>query len=298
MVGKDMIATYSDMDSPLYRTSCTVGDRVLAPFILSCGSCRYCQMQRPTVCIRQEQPGFTQSGSFAEYVSIPRANINVKKIPSNVSFTKAAALGCRFTTAYRAVLQQGRLRKGESIAVFGAGGLGLSCIMIAAVQEASKIIAIDVSEKALNKARQLGATHTVLAKDNEQVRRQLNNICDGNGADLCLDAAGFPSTCENAVYCTRPAGRMVQVGLPIGEVRPQVPMDLVAGREIEILGSHGFAAEDLPALLDMVANSSLDPGKLVEKEVSLVEGARALEDMDNGSPLGITMITKFRESRL
>jgi len=279
-------------------TSCRIGDRVVAPFILSCGSCRYCQMERPTVCSRQKQPGFTQWGSFAEYVAIPRANINVKKIPSKVSFVQAAALGCRFTTAYRAVVQQGRLQKGESIAVFGTGGVGLSCIMIAAAQELSSVIAIDVSERALDKARQLGATDIVLAKNNEQVRRDVRNMCGGDGADVCIDAAGFPSTCENAVYCTRRAGRMVQVGLPIGEIAPNVPMGLVAGKEIEIYGSHGFAAADLPGLLDMVANSSLDPGKLVEKEVTLAEGARALQDMENGSPLGITMITKFRDSKL
>lgn len=278
-----------------------LNDRVVVPFILSCGSCRYCKSQRSTVCLQQEQPGFTFWGSFAEYVHIPRADLNAKRIPARVSFVQAAALGCRFTTAYRAVLQQGRLQSSETIAVFGAGGVGLSCIMIAAAHGADSIIAIDVSERALNKARDLGATHTILAgKDQEDVRRQVKALCeDGQGANVCIDAAGFPATCENAVYCTRRAGRMVQVGLPIGHVTPpQVPMGLVAGWELEIFGSHGFAASDLPGLLDMVATGALDPGVLVEREVTLAQGARAIQDMDNGSPLGITMVTTFRESKL
>eukprot|EP00592_Proboscia_alata_P022944 CAMPEP_0194425282 /NCGR_PEP_ID=MMETSP0176-20130528/24631_1 /TAXON_ID=216777 /ORGANISM="Proboscia alata, Strain PI-D3" /LENGTH=170 /DNA_ID=CAMNT_0039235569 /DNA_START=161 /DNA_END=672 /DNA_ORIENTATION=- len=84
-----------------------IGDRVVVPFILSCGSCRECVRQKPTICEQQQQPGFTMPGSFAEFVYIPRAERNVTVLPPNVSFVEAAALGCRFTTAYRAVNQQG-----------------------------------------------------------------------------------------------------------------------------------------------------------------------------------------------
>ncbi len=275
----------------------SVGDRVTAPFILSCGNCRYCHRNRTTVCSNQQQPGFTYWGSFAEYVAIPRADRNVKRIPDSVSFVQAASLGCRFTTAYRAVKQQGRLQQGESIAIFGAGGVGLSCVMMAASMGANIIVAIDLSNEGLELAIQLGATHVVQASAKDCCQ-QVQRICGGDGADLCVDAAGFAETCENAVLCTRPAGRMVQVGLPIGDHRPQVPMGRVAGKEIEIIGSHGFAADDLPELLDMVATSSLDPAKLVRREVSLREGAIELENMDKGSPIGITMIVRFNESKL
>jgi alcohol dehydrogenase len=278
-----------------------VGDRVAVPFILSCGKCSYCHQGKPTVCTSQQQPGFTQWGSFAEYVALPRADRNIRKIPHAVSFVQAAALGCRFTTAYRAVMQQGQLDKKQdaSVAIFGCGGVGLSCIMIAAASgNATQIIAIDVSARALEKAKELGATHTVQstteAKSNVLVRQKVFDITKDHGADISIDAAGFQSTCENAVYCTKRGGRMIQVGLPIGEVKPSIPMGLVAARELELVGSHGFAAADLPDLLQMVADGSLDPSNLVEKEVTLEEGARALEDMDHGSPLGITVITKFQ----
>lgn len=89
---------------------------------------------------------------------------------------------------------------------------------------------------------------------------------------------------------------MVQVGLPIGEVPPVIPMGVVAGRELELVGSHGFAATDLPDLLQMVVNGTLDPGRLVERQVTLEEGAQAIQDMDQGSPLGITVVTQFQST--
>ena len=266
------------------------GDKVAVPFILSCGCCPSCNDKRPTVCHNQQQPGFTVWGSFAEYVALPHADRNLRKIPTGVSFVQAAALGCRFTTAYRAVLQQGQLQPNETICVMGCGGVGLSCIMIAVARGASNIIAVDVSEKALQKASDLGATCTIKAVSDEHVRTRVKGETNGEGAEVTVDAAGFPSTCENAVWCTRRSGRMVQVGLPIGDRPPVIPMGLVAGREIQIIGSHGFAADDLPDLLDLVANGKLDPGLLVENIVSLEEGAQALQDMDNRSPLGMTVI--------
>jgi len=256
--------------------------------------------RRPTICERQQQPGFTMMGSFAEFLALPRADLNLSLIPEGVSFVEAASLGCRFTTAYRAVVQQGGLgldtnnNNVEILAVFGCGGLGLSCIMIAAAYGAKKIIAVDVSDKTLEKSREVGATNIINAKK-ENVRQRLMEITNGSGADLCIDAAGFKATCEDSIHCTRRGGRMVQVGLPIGGQNPVVPMGMVAGKELEIVGSHGCAAEDMPAILSLVKNGKLDPKKLIKSEVSLKEGAKALMDMDHGSPTGMVMITRFSD---
>jgi len=272
------------------------GDRVAIPFILSCGNCHHCHDSRPTVCAHQEQPGFTQWGSFAEFVSIPRADRNLCKLPSSISHVQAAALGCRYTTAYRAMIQQGKCRKGQTVAVFGCGGLGLSCILMAVSQGATAIIALDVSAPALEKAKELGATHIVQTNRNQSSEEMasLMKQCTPykEGADLTIDAAGFPTTSEAAVYATRPSGRMVQVGLPFGQIN--IPMTLVASKEIELVGSHGFDALDLPHLLELIStNPAMNPARLVEKCVSLEEGCQALMEMDKASPLGMTMITKF-----
>ncbi len=297
-----------------------VGDRVAIPFILSCGHCSECELHKPTVCLDQSQPGFTMPGSFAEFVCIPRADRNVRVIPPKVSFVEAAALGCRFTTAYRAIVQQGLGLNGmgpgiitqrspkntpkKTLCIFGCGGLGMSCIMIAkAFQEEGNIgsvIAVDVSSKVLEKAVELGADKVVNVKilkhDDNEVRRSVLDLTNGLGADLTVDAAGFASTCENAIHCTRRGGRMVQVGLPIGGRSPNVPMGMVVGKELEIVGSHGFAATELPDLLQLVQTRKLDVQKLIEKESTLKEGVEALMAMDHGSPLGMTMITKFDEN--
>lgn len=276
-------------------TEFAIGDRVAVPFILSCGKCRECGRARPTICEAQAQPGFTMFGSFAEYVALPRAAINMCKLPDAVSFVAAAALGCRATTAYRAVVQQGRLTADDAVAIFGCGGLGLSCIMVAAAQGARIIIAVDTSAAARDKALSLGATVAVDATcGSGHVRAQVLESTDGVGADLAVDAAGFVATCEDAVWSARRGGRMVQVGLPLGGAKPEVPMARVAGREIEIIGSHGMAASDMPAILALVEEGKLDPTALVERECSLEEGAKAIEDMDKASPLGMTVVTRFR----
>lgn len=297
-----------------------IGDRVAIPFILSCGSCAECHLKKPTVCLKQQQPGFTMYGSFAEFVEITRADRNLRVLPKGVSFVEAAALGCRFTTAYRAVVQQGlaigngnkckesqRSSNKIKVCIFGCGGLGLSCIMIAkAFQEEGKIesiIAVDVSEKALDKAVTLGADRVVnvrsLGMNDDAVRKKVIEFTDGLGAELTIDAAGFSSTCENAVHTCRRGGRMIQVGLPIGGKLPHIPMGAVAGRELELVGSHGFAATDLPDLLSFVESGKLRVRELVEKEVNLREGVEALMAMDRESPLGITVITRFDDkSRL
>ena len=109
-----------------------------------------------------------------------------------------------------------------------------------------------------------------------------------------FSAAGFQATCEDAVWVVRRGGRVVQVGLPLAHA-PQIPMARVANREIEIVGSHGLAAQDMPEVLALVAAGKLNVRALIEAEVSLEDGCRALESMDHSSPLGITVITSFRE---
>jgi len=308
-----------------------VGDRVAIPFILSCGYCAECKVDKPTVCLEQSQPGFTMQGSFAEFVQITRADRNLRVLPKGVSFTEAAALGCRFTTAFRAVVQQGlgidnlsgmildskalplslskQVRRGRTICVFGCGGLGLSCIMIAKALKdylngdnanIQSIIAVDVSSEALDKASQLGADILVNVNDynmsNGAVQKKILDITDSLGAEITIDAAGFADTCENAVHTCRRGGRMVQVGLPIGGRRPEIPMGTVVGREIEIIGSHGFSATDLPDILRLVESGILPVKKLVEKEVTLEEGTRLLMAMDRTSPIGMAVITRFDNS--
>src|SRR5450631_1542035 len=137
-----------------------LGDRVTAPFVCACGQCVTCRRGEHQVCDRQTQPGFTHWGSFAELVAIDHADVNLVRLPDGLDPAVAASLGCRFATAYRAVLGQGRLVAGEWVAVHGCGGVGLSAIMVA-VAHGARVVAVDVQPGALAMAASLGAEVTI-----------------------------------------------------------------------------------------------------------------------------------------
>jgi alcohol dehydrogenase len=270
-----------------------VGDRVAIPFILSCGCCNSCNRGRATVCLHQEQPGFTFPGSYAEFVAIPRANRNLTVLPNNVSYLEAAALGCRFTTAFRALIQQGKLTAGQRVAVIGSGGLGLASIMVARAAGAGEVWAIDVRREALDKAQEVepATESALLTTDGHNTLYEESRPGQCIEFDLTIECSGFASGCEVAVRILRPGGRMVQVGLCLGKEQPVVPMGLVTAQEIEIVGSHGFdGANDMKAILAMVERGVLQPAKLVNQFVSLEGGAQTLMDMSKKSPTGFIMI--------
>jgi alcohol dehydrogenase len=262
-----------------------VGDRVTVPFICACGRCPSCAAGDQQVCSRQTQPGFTHWGSFAEYVAIDHADVNLVALPADMSFSTAAALGCRFATAFRSVVAQGRARAGEWVVVHGCGGVGLSAVMIAAAVGA-QVVAVDINPAALDLAKQFGATVTLEAHPDV-----VSDIvtATGGGAHLSLDALGHPVTASNSVLSLRRRGRHVQVGLLPSGPTP-LPMARVIGWELEILGSHGMAAHAYGPMMDLVATGALRPDLLVARTIDLAEAADALAGMDRSTAAGMTMI--------
>jgi D-arabinose 1-dehydrogenase-like Zn-dependent alcohol dehydrogenase len=256
------------------------GDRVTVPFVCACGSCPQCAAGNHQICDRQTQPGFTHWGSFAEYTALDWADVNLVALPDGLASDAAAALGCRFATAYRAVLQVGRARAGEWVAVHGCGGVGLSAVMIAAAAGA-RVIALDVSVAALGLATEVGAELAVPAGTDV-------HAATGGGVHLSLDATGSEAVCAASIAGLRKRGRHVQIGLL--PVRPRVPMDLVIGRELELLGSHGMAAHAYPEMLALVATGRLQPGRLISTRIALDDAPAALAAMSDGSPSGVTVI--------
>jgi alcohol dehydrogenase len=267
-------------------TRWVAGDRVTVPFICACGTCRQCETGNQQVCDNQAQPGFTQWGSFAEFVSIENAEMNLIALPPELDFVSAAALGCRFSTAYRAVISQGRVRAGEWVAIHGCGGVGLSAIMIAKAAGA-QVIGVDVSAEALEVAQELGAVPLLGGGDVSSV---IHGMTDG-GAHLSLDAYGSTVTCANSIRSLRKRGRHVQVGLMLAEhAVAGIPMDLVIARELEIVGSHGMAAHEYPAMLARIAAGNIDPRVLVGRTISLEQAPEALATMNGSAHPGMTVI--------
>jgi D-arabinose 1-dehydrogenase-like Zn-dependent alcohol dehydrogenase len=266
-----------------------VGDRVTVPFVCGCGRCAWCLAGDAQVCPDQQQPGFTHWGSFAEEVVLHAADANLVALPAGVDFGTAAALGCRFATAYRALVGRARVQADEWVAVIGAGGVGLSAVMIARAQGAH-VVVVDRNPEALALATDLGAQHTLLA-DGADVPARVVEVT-GGGSHVAVDAVGSEQTCADAILSLRRRGRHVQVGLlPPVEGHPRVPMARVIGWELDLLGSHGMAAADYPAMLDLVERGALRPDRLVERTIGLDEAARLLPVFDQATLAGITVVT-------
>jgi D-arabinose 1-dehydrogenase-like Zn-dependent alcohol dehydrogenase len=272
-----------------------VGRRVTVPFVCACGTCAECLAGHGQVCARQRQPGFTEPGSFAEFVAVPFAEVNLVELPDGVGDEAAAGLGCRFATAWRAVRIVGRMSAGESVVVFGAGGVGLAAVMIAMANDPSAVLAVDVSPRALELAADLGAVPVQVGADDPPavIADRVRTLLPA-GAHVGIDALGSGSLAQASVLSLRRRGRHVQVGL-LDDGYAALPMGRVVSHELELLGSHGLAAADYRPLLDAVAGGSLRPEALVTGVLSLDEGAAALAAMgDPAQPAGVRLIDPRR----
>ena len=272
--------------------SWTVGDRVTVPFVCGCGRCEWCLAGAAQVCPAQQQPGFTHWGSFAEHVALHAADTNLVAIPDEVDFATAASLGCRFATAYRALVGRARVTDGEWVTVVGSGGVGLSVVMIARALGA-RVVAVDRNPEALAVATALGAEHTLLA-DGSDIPAAVAELT-GGGSHVAVDAVGSEQTCADSILSLRRRGRQVQVGLlPPVAGHPRVPMARVIAWELDLLGSHGMAATDYPAMMQLIQQGLLQPQRLVERTIGLDEAAALLPRFDHSPVAGMTIVDPTR----
>ena len=266
-------------------------DRVTVPFVGGCGKCGECVSGNQQVCDYQFQPGFTAWGSFAEYVAIDYADVNLVKLPESMDYISAASLGCRFVTAFRGLVDVAKLKEGETVAIFGCGGVGLSAIMIAKAFGA-QIIAIDISKEKLEMAKKIGA-HFVINSSDTNAALSIKELTKG-GAHVTVDALGHPQLCIEGIMSLKKRGRHVQIGLLEGEdVKVNIPMDMVISRELKILGSHGMQAHRYPQIFEMMSKGLLDPSMLLTDVVDLQKGVDLLMQMDKYPPLGVAVIDRF-----
>ncbi len=271
----------------------TPGDRVTVPFGLACGRCHTCLDGNHQSCITQIQPSTDFNGSFGELIALPRANVNVVRLPEEVGYAEAASLGCRFITAFRGVVEQAAVRPGDWLAVHGCGGVGLSAVMIAAGIGVN-VIAVDIDDATLAMASRIGAVATVNALRSPSVPEEIINITDG-GAHASMDALGSTVTCQNSILCLRALGRHVQVGLMKDRhENPEIPMGVVVSREIDIRGSRGMSPKNYPAVFNLIKTGVVRPRSLIGSELTLEEGAELLTRMDQFPGTGVAVITSFK----
>ncbi len=269
------------------------GDSVVVPFSLGDGSCHNCRSGHGNVCKDGLALGFEPDapGAFAEQVRVPAAEYNLVHLPDGLSPRDAAVLGCRYMTAYHALVDRTPLEGGDWLAVHGCGGVGLSTVQLGDALGA-RVLAVDPSENARNRASELGATATLDPNEVDPVTAIRERT---GGADVSVDALGIAETCRNSVRCLRERGTHVQLGLTTADERGEVslPTDWMTRWEISFVGSRGMPPTRYDALFDFVSASDIDPGELVGREVSLEAVSDRLAAMGSYETDGVEVITSF-----
>jgi propanol-preferring alcohol dehydrogenase len=268
------------------------GDRVTLPFHLACGHCEHCYSGHSNLC-GAGAIGIGQDGGYGVLALVPHADVNLVRLPDDVDSLAAASLGCRYMTAYHGIVDRAQVRPGEWVVVYGAGGVGLSAVQIAAAAGA-RVIAVDLSEEKLAMARAEGAEAVVNARSGKP-HAEVKEITRG-GAHVSVDALGSTQTALPAVLSLRKGGRHLQIGLTGEQDKGMIgmPMDAMVMQELQLVGSFGCPTTSYKGLLDLVATGRLNPKRLVSRTVPVEEAGNVLAAMSNFGTVGFQVIVHER----
>jgi propanol-preferring alcohol dehydrogenase len=230
------------------------GDRVTIFPNVACGRCSACRRGREVLCPQAQVLGINREGAFAESITLPASCL--LPLPAAVSFPVGAIVADAVSTAYRAVAHRGALQRGESVAVFGCGGLGVHGIKLAKLLGAGEIIGVDVARGALRRAEEAGATHVVDASGGDAAK-QIRGLTAGEGVDLAVEFVGLKASVTEAMRSLRRGGRAVIAG--VGGDRVELPpLRSFVGGELAVLASMGFDREEVETVIRWVAEGTLD----------------------------------------
>ncbi|HLW71423.1 MAG TPA: zinc-binding dehydrogenase [Candidatus Binataceae bacterium] len=263
-----------------------VGTRVVVPLAQGCGVCEDCRTGHSNHCMGTGMTG------YARYGVLSHADFNCAPLPEQIGFVEAAAMGCRYVTAFHGILDQGHVQADETVVIYGCGGVGLSAIQIAAALGA-RVIAVDLDDRKLELAKQVGATDVINGKTTDPVQA-VKDLTRG-GADVSVDALGIAVTCRNAVLSLRKRGRHVQIGLTTQGEKGEValPIDQIVFKEIQFTGSLAIQSFRYPALLSMVERGRLAPRKLITETIPIEKAFGVIEQMSKFENVGMSVINQF-----
>ena len=267
-----------------------IGDKVIAPFILGCGSCAACHTGLSNTCANQIVPGFGAPGAYAEYVAVPFDH-NLVHLPETLSPALAAGLGCRVTTAWHALTDRAQVRAGEWVAVHGTGGIGLSVLLLAKMLGA-QVVVVDIVDEKLEHAKAHGADATVNAAkvDAAEAIRDIT----GGGAQVSVEALGIATTTNASVDCLAILGRHVHVGMPSGDGMMNINMRAIYTKQLSFYGTRGMPSWKYPTLLGMIERGDVDISPMVAREVALSDASAELRAMKGPTAPGTAVITNFQ----
>ena len=240
-----------------------VGDRVCVHYVLSCGECYYCSTGNEQFCVQGSMIGRRVDGGYAEYVLVPQRN--AVPLPDEIPFEQGAILMCSSATSLHA-LRKSRLKGGETVAIFGVGGLGVSAIQLARAFGALDVYAVDINPEKLRLAEGYGAI-PVNAASNDPVA-EIRSLTAGRGVDVALELIGLSQTMGQAVRCLAVMGRAVIAGISDERLEIDTYRDLL-GREAEVIGTNDHLLQELPLLLELTRRGKLDLSKAISRTIPL-----------------------------
>ena len=264
-----------------------VGDRVCLHYLVTCGDCRYCAMGSEQFCTTGSMIGKYQDGGYAEYIVVPSRN--AVPLPDDIPFEQGAIMMCSSATSFHALNKAG-LKPGESVAVFGVGGLGISAVQLARAFGALDVYAVDINADKLRLAESYGAI-AVNASTADPVA-EIKRLTDGQGVDVALELVGLRQTIEQAVHSLGVFGRAVLVGIAEQPFEIHSYHDIIP-KEAQIIGCSDHLLQELPLLVELVRRGALDLSSVITRTVPLDAEAinAALDDLEVFGPEVRTVIT-------
>jgi 2-desacetyl-2-hydroxyethyl bacteriochlorophyllide A dehydrogenase len=239
------------------------GDRVCLHYNITCGDCYHCSSGSEQFCPTGLMIGHYTDGGYAQYIRVPVRN--ALPLPEEIPFAPGATLMCASATAFHA-LRKSRLRAGESVAIIGVGGLGMSAVQLARAFGALDVFAVDIREESLAMAAAYGAVPVNAAKVDAVA--EIRKLTRGRGADVAVEMLGRPATMQQAVRCLAPLGRAVIVGIGDETLALDSYHELL-GPEAEIIGSNDHLLSELPTVIEMARRGILDVTRVVTRTIPL-----------------------------
>jgi 2-desacetyl-2-hydroxyethyl bacteriochlorophyllide A dehydrogenase len=263
------------------------GDRVAIYPQVTCGVCPQCREGRDGICINAGVLGMHREGAFSDYLVIPVRNLI--RIPDNISYAEAAIMTDAGATPFHAVTKRGQVRPGETVAIFGCGGLGMNAIQFCKLAGAARVIAIDPSDYALERALRVGADIAVNAGV-EKPYKEVMSANGGNGVDVAFEFVGVNAAIDQAVRSLRRGGRAVTVGIGPERINIIAPFFFVYN-DLTLIGSFGSDIGDLERLMGLAASGKLNLSESVSSVIPLKDVNQGISDLEKkvGHPIRIVV---------
>lgn len=263
----------------------SVGDRVVVAAGRPCGGCPNCRRGDVGNCLRLQLMAFAYDGAWAEYTVALAAGLT--RVPDNVPLEQAAILADAVSTPFGAVVHTGKVGIGESVGVWGVGGIGTHIVQLSRLVGAAPIVAVDINPVVRDRALELGADHAFDSRDPD-LKAKIADVTGGRGLDVAFDAVGLKVTFEQALDCLTVGGRMVGVGMS-AESPTVGPTSMFGLFQKKVLGHLGYENSDIETLAKLVSLGRLDLSRSISRIVGLEEIQASIDALDHadGNPIRI-----------